>query len=283
MPELPEVEIAARTLRRVALGRRVRSVHAETGAARLFRPDTARILQQLVGARFQNVDRLGKNLLVTLDRRGDDAVGVWSHLGMTGKWLVRAAGDAPPRFERVAVALEGGLRLSYVDLRLFGRLRLVRGAHFDQIPELHDLPPDPLAHGIDPLQLRERWARLRLPVKVALLDQRFVPGVGNIQASEGLWRARIDPRRSASSLSLVEVRRLARSLLKSFEFTLAMLARGGADGRGADVVYVEEDATRNPFRVYGRQGSPCPRGDRGFIERIVQTGRSTFFCPACQT
>jgi formamidopyrimidine-DNA glycosylase len=281
MPELPEVELAARNLRRWALGRQVESARGERGAARIFRPASARALDGLVGARFRAVDRIGKNLLVTLDRR-DGPVGIWSHLGMTGKWVRRGRGEPAPRFERVELALDDGARLCYVDLRLFGRLRLVPGARFDDVPDLRDLPPDPLTHGIDADALHARLSKSRLPIKVALLDQQLLPGVGNIQASEGLFRARLDPRRPARSLSRSEVDRLAKGLLASFEFTLAKFGAAGADGGGADVVYVEEDASQNPFLVYGREGERCPGCKRGTVKRIVQAGRSTFFCPDCQ-
>jgi formamidopyrimidine-DNA glycosylase len=284
MPELPEVEVAARNLRRWALGRRVAAARAGAAGARIFRPASGRALQKLVGGRFRAVDRVGKNLLVTLDGR-DGALGVWSHLGMTGKWVRRQGDEPPPRFERVELTLDDGARLYYADLRLFGRLRLVPGARFDAIPDLRDLPPDPLANGIDAATLHDRLAKTRLPIKVALLDQSLLPGVGNIHASEGLFRARIDPRRAARSLSRAEVGRLAHGLLASFEHALASFRTAGADGGNADVVYIEEDATQNPFLVYGREGEPCPGGKRGkhdTITRIVQAGRSTFFCPSCQ-
>ncbi len=282
IPELPEVELAARNLRRWALGHRVAAVHADRAGARVLRPASARALQSMVvGARFRNIDRLGKNLLITLDK-GTEPVGLWSHLGMTGKWLRRGAGEPAPRFERVALALDDGARLCYVDMRLFGRLRLLPGARFDALPELRGLPPDPLAHGIDAAAVQARFAKSRLPVKVALLDQTIVPGVGNIQASEGLWRAHLDPRRPARSLSAAEVGRLAKALLASFEHTLANFEKTGAAEGNGDVVYVEEDASKNPFSVYGREGEKCPRGKGGTITRIVQAGRSTFFCPACQ-
>jgi formamidopyrimidine-DNA glycosylase len=281
MPELPEVEVAARNLRRWAVGRRVRALRADRGAARIFRPASPRALAALRGARFREVRRVGKNLLVTLDG-GKGPIGVWSHLGMTGKWLLRRGAEPTPRFSRLEVDLDDGSHLHYADLRLFGRFRLVPGARFDDLPDLRALGPDPLTDGIDVGELHARLARSRLPIKVALLDQRLLPGVGNIQASEGLYRAAIDPRRPARSLSRAEVGRLARSLLKSFQFTLASFAAAGADGRDADVEYVEERRIENPFLVYGRAGERCPRGKRGTITRIVQAGRATFFCPQCQ-
>jgi formamidopyrimidine-DNA glycosylase len=281
MPELPEVEVAARNLRRWTAKRRVRSARADSRAKRILRPGAAGSLQVLVGARFQEVRRIGKNLLVTLTGP-HGAVGVWSHLGMTGKWLRRTAKAPPPAASRIEIGLDDGTRLHYVDRRMFGRFRVVRQARFDRLPEIAALGPDPLTDGIDPLALRARLARSRTPIKVAILDQTLLPGVGNIQASEALFRAAIDPRRPARSLSAAEVKRLATAILRSIHFTLQTFAAEGADGGGADIGYVEERAAPNPFLVYGRAGARCPRCKAGTIVRIVQTQRATFFCPRCQ-
>jgi formamidopyrimidine-DNA glycosylase len=285
MPELPEVEVAARSLRRWAEKKTIRSVRADPKAARLFRPATPKAVEALAGARFADVRRIGKNLLLTLAPRGraGTPLGVWSHLGMTGKWL-RRAGKAPaPAATRLEIDLAGGVRLCYVDQRMFGRFRLVPGARFESIPELAALGPDPLNDGIDVPSFARRLARLKLPIKVALLDQTLLAGVGNIQASESLFRAGIDPRRPARSLSLAEVKRLAAAIRKSIDFTLDTFAAVGADGGGADIGYVEERAIPNPFLVYGREGERCPgKASKGVIVRIVQAGRATFYCPSLQ-
>ena len=292
MPELPEVELAARNLRRWAGTKTIRAVQADRRAARLFRPATPKAVEALGGARFQDVRRIGKNLLLTLAVHGGGTpVGVWSHLGMTGKWLRRAAKDPAPPATRVEIDLASGTRLCYVDRRMFGRFRIVPGARFDEIPEIAALGPDPLIDGIDVPALAARLARLRMPIKVALLDQTLLAGVGNIQASESLFRAKIDPRRPARTLSAAEVKRLAAAIRTSIDFTLKSFAAEGADGDGADIGYVEERGAPNPFLVYARAGEPCPgrrketkknaKGD--VIVRIVQAGRATFFCPRCQT
>jgi formamidopyrimidine-DNA glycosylase len=291
MPELPEVELAARNLRRWAGKKTIRGVRADRRAARLFRPATPKAVEALDGTRFQDVRRIGKNLLLTLAARGGGAgaLGVWSHLGMTGKWLRRAAKDPTPPATRVEIELVGGVRLCYVDRRMFGRFRIVPGARFDDLPEIAALGPDPLIDGIDVPALAARLARLRTPIKVALLDQTLLAGVGNIQASESLYRARIDPRRPARTLSAAEVKRLATAIRKSIDFTLKSFAAVGADGDGADIGYVEERAAPNPFLVYARAGERCPgakggKGGKGeTIVRIVQAGRATFYCPRCQT
>jgi formamidopyrimidine-DNA glycosylase len=288
MPELPEVEVAARNLRRWALGRKVRAVRADPRAGRILRPASPRALAPLAGARFRDVERRGKNLLVTLARADGWAIGVWSHLGMTGKWLRRRASDVAPRFSRLRIDLDDGTVLHYADLRLFGRFRLVPGARFDAVTDLRVLGPDPLVDGIDVDRLADRLARTRLPIKVAILDQALLPGIGNIQASEGLYRAALDPRRPARSLSRAELARLGRGLLASIRYTLKTFKQSGADGADADVEYVEERRIANPFLVYGRAGESCPRCRRekrrapGLIRRIVQAQRATFFCPGCQ-
>jgi formamidopyrimidine-DNA glycosylase len=279
MPELPEVEVAARNLRRWAVGRRVRGVDADPSP--VLRPGGPRGLAPLRGARVETVDRVGKNLMLTL-RRGSAPVGLWSHLGMTGKWLRRAPRDPAPRFSRVRLALDGGAVLHYADMRLFGRLRVVPGARWGDVPELAALGPDPLRDGVDADRLHERLARLRLPIKVALLDQRLLAGVGNIQASEACHRARIDPRRPARSLTRAEAGRLGRAIVASIRYTLARFDDDGAIGDDADIAYVEEPKTPNPFLVYDRAGEKCPRRDGGVIQRIVQAGRATFYCPKCQ-
>jgi formamidopyrimidine-DNA glycosylase len=277
MPELPEVEVAARNLRRWAVGRKVRA--AEADATPVVRPAGRRALAPLAGARVGAVDRVGKHLLVTLSR-GKQAVGLWSHLGMTGKWQRRPLDAPAPRFSRARLALDDGSVLHYCDMRLFGRLRVVPGARFADEPTLAALGPDPLRDGVDAAKLAARLDRVRLPIKVALLDQTVLAGVGNIQATEACFRARLDPRRPAASLTRAEIGRLARAILASIQYTLARFSDEGADAGDGAIVYVEEDREANPFKVYGRAGEPCPRRN-GTIRRIVQAGRSTFFCEAC--
>jgi formamidopyrimidine-DNA glycosylase len=287
MPELPEVEVAARNLRRWMAGRRVRALRADSHGKRIFRPDGSGSLQSLAGARFEQIERIGKNLLITFAARTGKVgregrtgrIGVWSHLGMTGKWLRRTPRQAAPPATRVELELYDGTRLHYVDQRMFGRLRLVPDAQFDRLPEIASLGPDPFTEGIDARVLHDGLARLKTPIKVAMLDQALLPGVGNIQASEALFRAAIDPRRPARSLSETEVERLATAIMTSIRFTLKTFAAAGADGGEADIGYVEEGNAPNPFLVYGRAGDRCPRCKTGTIVRIVQAQRATFFCP----
>jgi formamidopyrimidine-DNA glycosylase len=275
VPELPEVEITARNLRRWTKGRRIERVDPDPKARYVFRPATpAAFARGLEGARFGPIRRVGKHLLVSLQKAGAP-VGLLAHLGMTGKWLRRDDGAPAPRFSRARFHLDDGAVLHFDDMRLFGRLRVVPGARFEEVPEVAALGPDPLEQGIDVPRLVEALGRSRLPVKVRIMDQALLPGVGNILASESLFRARIDPRRPSSSLSRAEVRRLADAILVSVRETIAR-------EEGPEIAYVEEPGTENPFLVYAREGEKCPRCRRAKIVRVVQAQRSTFFCPRCQ-
>jgi formamidopyrimidine-DNA glycosylase len=275
MPEGPEVEFAARSLRRWAEGRRVLAVEVDPRAKRVFRPGGPKAFAASVtGARVEEIRRVGKHLLLSLVRSGAP-VGVLAHLGMTGKWLRQADGAEAPSHSRARLRLDDGAVLHFRDPRLFGRLRLVPGARFDEVPELAALGPDPITDGVDPARLAALLGRSRLPVKVRIMDQAVLPGVGNIYASEALFRARIDPRRPARSLALLEVRRVGKAVV-------GVLRESVAREAGEEIAYVEEPGSENPFRVYARAGERCPRCRGHTLARVVQAGRSTFFCPGCQ-
>ncbi len=288
VPELPEVEHAARTLRRLTIGRMVVRLAVDPRAGRLFRPDgAARLAAGIEGALLVEVGRRGKQLLLAFDGPAG-RVGVNAHLGMTGRWEAGtrwadapsrarrpAAAPALPLHVRAALLLDDGTAVHYRDPRMFGRLRLVPGARFETLPELAALGPDPVHDGIDPAVLGAGLSRTRRPVKVALLDQALLAGVGNIHAAEACWRARLDPRRRADRLTAPEVAALARGLRATFRFALAKL-------EGPDIEYIEEGG-ENPFHVYGREGARCRHpGCGGVIRRVVQAQRSTFFCQRCQ-
>jgi hypothetical protein len=144
------------------------------------------------------------------------------------------------------------------------------------MPDIAALGPDPLNDGIDVDRLQDRLARTRLPIKVAIMDQTLLPGIGNIQASEGLFRARIDPRRAARSLSRAELAQLARGLLDSIRYTMKTFKQSGADGADADIDYVEERKIPNPFLVYG--AGRAARAAEGHVGRP----RSAHVMPALQ-
>jgi formamidopyrimidine-DNA glycosylase len=197
---------------------------------------------------------------------------------MTGKWVVREPGEPPPRHSRARLYLSGGKVVHYNDPRLFGRIAVCRAAALRELPQIRALGPDPLHDGLEAERLQAALKRTRRAVKVALLDQRVLAGIGNILATEALFRARIHPARPASSLSRRQVGSLVRGLEASLRHTLASMTREGKD---AEVLYVQERAGDHPFLVYGRAGEPCSRC-REPIARMRLGGRATAFCPRCQ-
>lgn len=270
MPELPEVEFAARALRRWMDGHHV--VEAEAPESRIFRGcDASAFERALRGAAFGWVERRGKNLLFAFS----GGQGLFSHLGMTGKWVRIPKGQMAPPHVRASLLLENGERVGYVDPRMFGRLALVPVDELFDRPEVRDLGPDPLIDGLDPAWLHERLQRTRRAIKVALMDQAVIAGVGNIQATDALFEARIHPARPASSLAREEVDALVRAIDASIARTLEV------QGDGDEITYMEEAGAANPFVVYGRAGLPCPRCGTT-LEKMDVGGRTSAFCPTCQ-
>jgi formamidopyrimidine-DNA glycosylase len=267
MPELPEVEIASRQLRSWLEGRRIVSARAEK--SRVIRGQTQARFGGLVGRRLAGIERFGKWMLLSFD----GGEGLISHLGMTGKWVRRRTEDPKPSHVRASLTLEDGHAVDYRDMRLFGRL--IRG----KIPELRAsealraLGPDPL-DGIDVDRLHAVLSRTKRSMKEALMDQRTLAGLGNIQVSESLHRAGIDPQRPAHSMTREETERLAEAIGASLRATLT------DEDSPEPITYVEEGG-ENVFLVYDRAGQPCSTCGTA-IERIVQGGRSTYYCPSCQ-
>jgi formamidopyrimidine-DNA glycosylase len=267
VPELPEVEIASRQLRAWAKGKRIVAARAER--TRVIRGQAPQRFARLVGHELESVERAGKWMLLLFD--GNQAL--LSHLGMTGKWIRRRRTAAPPSHVRATIDLEDGYAIDYRDPRLFGRL--IRGTpdELRALPQMAALGPDPLG-GIDVVRLGDMLRKTRRSLKEALMDQRTLAGLGNIQVSESLHRAKLHPERLGTSVDDDEVRRLAAAIKESLDATLK-----GEDSP-EPITYVEEGG-ENVFLVYDRAGQPC-RTCRTPIERIVQGGRSTYFCPRCQ-
>jgi formamidopyrimidine-DNA glycosylase len=274
MPELPEVEHAARTLRLWLSEGPV--VRASAGPTRIFRagPGPAgghRLFERrLTGRRLRGVDRRGKVLLLSFD----DDVGLLCHLGMTGKWVRRTSAPTPAH-SHARLELAGGVVLHYVDPRLFGRIEVHSAAALASLPTVRALGPDPVVDGIDAAALHARLARTTRPVKVAIMDQAVLAGVGNIYATEALFQARIHPERQASSLSKREVARLAKGIAEVLATALAMPVE--------EMAYLSEGGdVENRFLVYDREGEACSRCKRGIIETVTLGGRTSAFCARCQ-
>lgn len=271
MPELPEVEHAARSLSAWLHG--VRIARVEAGASRVFRGGHRLPFQRaLPGRALQRVERRGKVLLLFFD--GD--VGLYAHLGMTGKWVRRPAssGEPAPRHVRARLVLADGSAVSYCDARMFGRIAVHAAAALEGLPDVRSLGPDPLTDGIHAATLFAALSRTTRAVKVALLDQRVLAGVGNIYATEALFRARVHPARAGRSLSRREVGRIARALDAVLADALARL--------GGEIAYLSDGAhVDSPFAIYDRAGDPCPRCRRA-LEKVTLGGRTSAYCPRCQ-
>ncbi|AHG90153.1 formamidopyrimidine-DNA glycosylase [Gemmatirosa kalamazoonensis] len=259
MPELPEVEAAARLLREVAVGRTIRAVHRSHAATRRALPDDA--VTRLVGRRVTSVERRGKHQLLTLD---DGAV-VHAHFRMNGDWHVGSASDEPPRHARAALDFDDGLRLTLVDSRALATLSL----HSPGASPLPTLGPEPTDAGFDAASLGAALRGRRGPIKPVLLDQRVVAGLGNIYAAEALWRARVSPRAPANGIGPARLARLAAAMR---DVLTEAIEKPGRYRTGEAAV---------TMHVYDREGEPCTRCGT-MIRRIVQAGRSTYFCPRCQ-
>jgi formamidopyrimidine-DNA glycosylase len=267
MPELPEVEIASRQLRSWLSGRRVVSARAEK--SRVIRGQGQQRFASLRGRRFEDVERLGKWMILSFD--GGEAL--LSHLGMTGKWIRRKLGKPGPSHVRATLELDDGHAIDYRDPRLFGRL--VRGTlqALHALPAIRALGPDPLV-GIDVERLFRQLSRTRRSLKEALMDQGTLAGLGNIQVSESLHRAKLDPQRPGTSMAQEETAGLAKAISDSLRATL------GHEDSPEPITYVEEGGP-NRFLVYDRAGKPCFTCGTAIV-RVVQGGRSTFYCPFCQ-
>jgi formamidopyrimidine-DNA glycosylase len=267
MPELPEVETTVRGLERVLLGRRIERVEAR-------RPDLRRALppdlgQRLTGARVTGLRRRAKYGLIDTDR-GDTLV---FHLGMSGHWRVDPSEML--KHDHFIVDTDDGRRVALNDARRFGSLDLVPTAELDEWPAFKALGPEPL--DIDPRELRKRLAGRTAPIKLLLLDQRIIAGLGNIYVCEALYRAGIHPKRPGGSISLERLGRLVPAI---HDVLAEAIAAGGSTLRDFASPDGELGYFSKSFAVYDREGKPCGRG--GTVKRIVQGGRSTFYCPACQ-
>ena len=267
MPELPEVETTVRGLAHVLDGRRIVAVEAR-------RPDLRRALpkdlgQRLTGARVTGLRRRAKYGLIDTDR-GDTLI---FHLGMSGRWRIDPA--EIDKHDHFLIVTDDGHRLALNDARRFGSLDLERSDMIDAWPAIAALGPEPL--GLEVGDLMRRLAGRKAAIKLLLLDQRIVAGLGNIYVCEALFRAGIHPGRAGGSVSRARLKRLVPAIREVLEEAIAAGGSSLRDFAGPDG---ELGYFSKSFAVYGREGEPCACG--GAVRRIVQGGRSTFYCPRCQ-
>jgi formamidopyrimidine-DNA glycosylase len=259
MPELPEVEKAARQLERAAVGKTIASVRAiHPALKRKLSPAQSRAVK---GKRIERIERRGKHQLIRLSN-GDTLV---VHFRMNGDWEVGTTADALDRFARAVLELADGTRVSLVDRRALSSITLDKKG-MSSLPQLGREASDP---SLDADYLASALKRKKIAVKPALMDQAVLAGLGNIYAAEALWEAEMDPRKAAAKVSRAKLAKLVDAI------RLVLSPEKRLPGRYTD----KRGASR--FAVYDRAGQICRRCG-GTIKRIVQGGRSTYFCPKCQ-
>jgi formamidopyrimidine-DNA glycosylase len=270
MPELPEVETVRRGLALKMTGRRI--VRAELRRQDLRRPFPPMLARTLTGARIGGLARRGKYILIELDDSGT----LLLHLGMSGRITAGLAGEPHAPHDHVILTLDDGTVVRFNDARRFGLLDYMKRGQESAHPLLAGMGPEPLEPGFDGKYLAGKLAGKITPIKAALLDQKIVAGLGNIYVCEALYRAGLSPRRLAATVSGGRADKLAGAIRAVLNDAIEA---GGSSLRD----YVQADGELGYFQhhwaVYGREGEPCPGCTCAEgVRRIVQSGRSTFFC-----
>jgi len=283
MPELPEVETVRRGLLPVMKGRRI--ARAEVRRPDLRWPFPERMAERLTGAAVEEIGRRSKYLLLGLDT-GETLI---VHLGMSGRMLVGGrllgefhhdVGAGPGPHDHVIFEMQDGARVTFNDARRFGVMDLWPTEDLGNHRLLRSIGPEPLGNGFSAEVLAEAFRGKAAPVKAALLDQGIVAGLGNIYVSEALARAGISPTRAAGRIGRDRLERLVPAIRQVLE---EAIEAGGSSLRDHRQANGELGYFQHAFRVYDQEGKPChTEGCAGTIRRIVQGGRSTYYCPACQ-
>lgn len=282
MPELPEVETVRRGLAPVMEGHRFARVQVNRPDLRWpFPPDMA---ARLTGRRVEALRRRSKYILADLDSGESLLV----HLGMSGRMQV--SGDplarfahvhaAPEKHDHVIFEMNGGVRITFNDPRRFGAMDLLPTATQDASKLLANLGPEPLGNSFDESCLIDALKGRRTSIKTALLDQRTVAGLGNIYVCEALYRAGISPRRPAGRISAARIAVLVPVIRKVL---VDAIDAGGSSLRDHRQASGDLGYFQHSFDVYGREGAPCRKDEcGGTVRRIIQSARSSFYCPRCQ-
>jgi formamidopyrimidine-DNA glycosylase len=292
MPELPEVETVRRGLAPAMEGARFAKVEARRGDLRWPLPKD--FVARLEGQTVEGLGRRAKYLLADLSS-GEVLV---MHLGMSGSFRVaQERADPQPggyyhdrskntAHDHVVFHMSSGARIAFNDPRRFGSMKLVSRAKLDEEPLLRSLGPEPLGNAFDAAMLARACAGKKTSLKAALLDQRLVAGLGNIYVCEALHRAHLSPKRRASTIATRTraPHERAVALVEAIKLVLNdAIKAGGSSLRDHRQTSGELGLFQHNFRVYDREGGRClTPGCKGTIKRIVQSGRSTFFCPVCQ-
>jgi formamidopyrimidine-DNA glycosylase len=286
MPELPEVEILKLGLQKYLIGHKVQDV--EVRVPKLFQG----IVSQIIGAKVLDVKRVGKGLIIELDNDFDLVV----HLKMTGQLVYRGSetkgielskktgGNLPSKYSHIIFSLDRASKLYFNDLRRFGYIKVIKKQDVKSLPFFKEMGPEPYKNpdfGQKTLSLEDFESILGksgLPIKVLLMDQKKIGGIGNIYANEALFEAKINPNRKAKELSQEETKALYKSI---FEVINRGLKFGGSSDENFVNVLGQDGEYQQHFLAYGKKGEKCSIcGEK--IEKMFLGGRGTFYCPACQ-
>lgn len=287
MPELPEVETIRRGLEEHIVGRMIVSV--DVRLKKIFEGD----VESIVGAKFKSIRRFGKVLVLDLSAAGGSAnLSIVIHVKMTGQLIyvsqvsrvARVPQELPHKFTHVIFKLDQGL-LFYNDMRQFGWIKVIQTSKVEDLKFLKELGPEPLvgqsSSGRATLTLEKFSAIIRnksVKIKILLMDQKKIGGVGNIYANDALFMAKIDPSRPAKSLTNDEIK----NLFEAIEHVLKLAIKHGGSSENTYVNALGEKGKYQEYSlVYGKLGKPCPICGT-LIKRIAIGGRGTFFCPHCQ-
>lgn len=286
MPELPEVETIRMGLEKYLVGHKI--IGVEVKLPKMVSGDT----KNVIGSKVTKVRRAGKGLLIDLDNRYSIAI----HIKLTGqliyideskkpqqkiKVIKGTYSTLPNKWTHVIFELDRKAKLFYNDFRQFGWIKIVKTEEVEKLPFFRELGPELPVLKSGELTLdrfKEIVSRSKTTIKPLLMDQKKIGGIGNIYANDGLFLAKIDPRRKANSLNDKEIKKLYDSLLE-------VLKKGLKYGGASELSYVNalggEGKYQEHFLVYGQDGEPCPNKN-GIIRKIKLGGRGTYFCPACQ-
>lgn len=272
MPELPEVETVKKGLSPLLQGKTITDV---TVRQRVLRQPIPMLFERsLVGREITQVDRRGKALLL----RTNSEVTVLIHLGMTGQVTVRPHDNQVKKHDHVSIILDNGDEITYNDARRFGVITVFNND--DEGTVFAGMGPEPLSEDFSPETLKSTISGKRTPIKALLLDQGMVAGIGNIYASEALWRAGIRPDRIGKSLSKAETGSLVSGIKSVLKDSIEAGGSTLRDYRHADG---SKGGFQEMFDVYGREGLACHRtGCSGEVIKMSQSGRSTYYCSVCQ-
>lgn len=275
MPELPEVEIVARSLDEAVSGRIIESaVLRREKLAPAFSPDD--FSSHLRGRTIESVGRRGKHILIQLS--GDLTLVV--HLRMSGRFILFRDGQESPRFSHAEFFFPDEQRLVFQDQRHFGYMNIAEKGKVPELPEIAKLAPEPFSDDFSPAYLRKVLASTRRPLKGLLLDQTKVCGLGNIYAAEAMFLARLNPMLPSNRVSAIKSSRLHEAIVSVLRESIEAGLSRRLDPGNIENRYFNGSSNGEWF-VYDREGKECPRCGTQ-IRRTKQAGRSSFYCPKCQ-